>query len=561
MWRRLGCHLDMKWRLTVLNIVVSVVAGIVWMRLAYWQVLAADELRQQAAGQRLTVVQIPGQRGEILASDGFPLAANRSNYLLYANPQKVQLTDKWSELSHLLPASDEAKLTEKLSWTQLGWVSLTEQVSPQNKDLIEKLNLPGLGFEPRPMRFYPEGSSSAQLLGFVGRDAVGKAQGYFGLEGYYDRQLAGKSGKVVMEKDALGRPIVISGQELFPAADGQPVRTSIDRTLQYILAVKLAQGLSRYGGSAGTITLMNPATGQILAMVSLPNYDPSQYQQADAALFSNPVVADAYEPGSTFKIVTMAAALDAGVVKPESICDMCGSPVQIGEYSIRTWNDKYYPRSSVTEVLVHSDNVGMVWVVKQLGLDKFIQYLHKFGIGVQTGIDLQDESSPVLRSGRAWSEIDLATAAFGQGIAVTPIQMLRAAAVIANGGKLIDPSVAKKDLATGRQVISEIAAAQMTAMMVKAVEDGEAKWAKPAGYTVAGKTGTAQIPVAGHYDSQKTIASFVGFAPAINPKFVMLVTIKEPQSSPWGSETAAPLWFDVAKELWRYFQIAPDKQV
>lgn len=551
----------MKWRLVALNLMVSAVAAVIWLRLVYWQVLAADGLRQQAAGQRLTVVQIPGQRGEILASDGFPLAANRPNYLLYANPKLAQWDDKWDALAKLLPASDNAELNQKLAMTQLSWVALSNQISPSVKDLIEQLNLDGIGFDPQPARFYPEGSTSAQLLGFVGRDAAGENKGYFGLEGYYDRQLAGKSGKVVMEKDALGRPIVISGQDFFPAADGQPVTTSIDRTLQYILAGKLAQGLVRYGATAGTITLMNPATGQILAMVSLPNYDLTRYQQADAALFSNPVVADAYEPGSTFKIVTLAAALDAGVVKPESICDACAGPVRIAEYTIRTWNDKYYPSSSVTDVLVHSDNVGMVWVARRLGQDKLVQYLHKFGFGVQTGIDLQDESSPALRPDSAWSEVDLATAAFGQGIAVTPIQMLRAAAVIANGGKLIFPTLAVNKPQPPRRIISQSAAAQMTAMMVKAVADGEAKWAKPAGYTVAGKTGTAQIPVAGHYDDQKTIASFVGFSPATDPHFVMLVTLKEPQSSPWGSETAAPLWFDVAKELWRYFQIAPDKQV
>lgn len=551
----------MKWRLTALNIIISAVAGVIWLRLVYWQVLAADELRQQAAGQRLTVVQIPGQRGEILASDGFPLAANRPNYLVYANPQQVQLSEneKWRELTQLLSASDGAKLTEKLSWTQLGWVSLADQISPQTKALIETLNLPGVGFESRPVRFYPEGSSSAQLLGFVGRDAAGEAKGYFGLEGYYDRFLAGKSGKVVMERDALGRPIVISGQDLFPAIDGQSVQTSIDRILQYILAGKLAQGLIRYGAAAGTITLMNPATGQILAMVSLPNYDLTQYQQSDATLFTNPVVADAYEPGSTFKIVTLAAALDAGVVTPETKCDRCAGPVRIAEYTIRTWNDKYYPGSSVTDIIVHSDNVGMVWVARRLGQDRLVQYLHKFGFGELTGIDLQDESSPSLRPGEAWSEVDLATAAFGQGIAVTPMQMLRAAAVVASGGKLPFPTLAVNKPQPARRIISEAAAAQMTAMMVKAVEDGEAKWAKPAGYTVAGKTGTAQIPVAGHYDTDKTIASFVGFAPVTDPKFVMLVTLKSPQSSPWGSETAAPLWFDVAKELFRYYKIAPDR--
>ncbi len=549
----------MKWRVSVLNFIVIVIAVGVWMRLVYWQVFASDELRQQAANQRLWVVEIPGVRGEILASDGFPLVTNRPNYLLYANPKLADSSDKWNNLAKLLPASDSATLDSKLSQKQLSWVKLSSEVSPQGKEMIEKLDLEGIGFDAQAIRFYPEGSSAAQLLGFVGQDAAGEAKGYFGLEGYYNRQLSAKSGKVVMERDALDRPIVISGQNLFPAVDGSSIHTSIDRTLQFVLAEKLARGIERYGAVAGTITIMDPFSGQVLAMVSLPNYDLTKYQQVDTGLFKNPVVADAYEPGSTFKIVTMAAALDAGAVESEFKCNICSGPIQIGEYTIRTWNDKYYPNSTQTDIIVHSDNVGMVDVVRKLGKSRFLLYLHKFGFGVQTGVDLQDESSPSLRSSEVWSEVDLATAAFGQGIAVTPIQMLRAAAVIANGGLLVTPSVAKADLPAGRRVISWQSAAEMTAMMVKAVEKGEAKWAKPAGYAIAGKTGTAQIPVAGHYDSQKTIASFVGFAPVSHPKFAMLVTLREPKTSPWGSETAAPLWFDVAKELFRYYKIPPDK--
>lgn len=551
----------MKWRFWTINIIVSTLAIVVWMRLVYWQVFASNELRKQAASQRLSVVEIPGVRGEILASDGYPLAANRPNYIVYANPKLADGSNKWNDLAKLLPASDSAVLDYKLSQKQLAWIKLSSEISPQIKGMIEKLNLEGMGFDSHPIRFYPEGSSAAQLLGFVGQDAAGEAKGYFGLEGYYNRQLAAKSGKVVMERDALGRPIVISGQNLFPAVDGSNIHTSIDRTLQFVLAEKLTRGVEKYGAVAGTITVMDPSSGQILAMVSLPSYDLTKYQQVDTQLFKNPVVADAYEPGSTFKIVTMTAALDAGVVEPESKCNICSGPIQIAEYSIRTWNDKYYPNSTQTDVIVHSDNVGMVDVVRKLGKIRFLQYLHKFGFGEQTGIDLQDESTPSLRPSEAWSEVDLATTAFGQGIAVTPIQMLRAAAVVANGGKLVAPSIAKEkpNQSGDRRIISQQAAGQMAAMMVKAVENGEAKWAKPAGYVIAGKTGTAQIPVAGHYDSQKTIASFVGFAPVFHPKFAMLVTLREPKTSPWGSETAAPLWFDVAKELFRYYKIPPDK--
>ncbi len=546
----------MRW--LILNLAVVVVVTAVWLRLAYWQVIAADSLRTQAASQRLTVVEVAGSRGEILASDGFPLAANRANYLLFANPKVINWNQKWLELARLLPASDSAQLSDRLALRQLVWVALSDQISPATRELIAKLNLEGIGFEPRPTRWYPEGSASAAILGFVGRDLAGQPQGYFGLEGYYDRRLAGKPGKVIWEQDALGHPIVLAGTNTFPAVDGQAVQTSLDRTLQFILSTKLVSGLERYGAVAGTITVMEPDTGQILAMVSLPGYDPGSYQQFDPSLFKNPVVADSYEPGSTFKVVTMAAALDAGVVKPDTKCEICTGPVRVAEYLIRTWNDQYYPDSTMTQVLVHSDNVGMVGVAKRLGRSQMLDYLRKFGIGQVTGIDLQDENVPLLRPDTAWSEVDLATTAFGQGIAITPLQMLRAVSAIANGGELPVPRLAAEP-EKAQRVVSPATTAQVTAMMVKAVEDGEAKWAKPRGYTVAGKTGTAQIPVAGHYDQEKTIASFVGFAPAYHPRFAMLVTLREPQTSPWGSETAAPLWFEVASELFRYFKIGPDK--
>jgi len=280
------------------------------------------------------------------------------------------------------------------------------------------------------------------------------------------------------------------------------------------------------------------------------------------------VVSDAFEPGSIFKVIIMASALDAGVVEPDTKCDICAGPLKLDKYLIETWNREYRPNSTMVDVIVHSDNVGMSFVGLKLGKDKLYDYLDKFGIGKLTGIDLQGEATPHLRDKDDWSVVDVATASFGQGVAVTPIQMVKAVSAIANGGIMVNPHVVSKlktldwqediKVSGATRVISEDAAKKITAMMVEAAKNGESKWTYLRGFKVAGKTGTAQIPIAGHYDTDKTIASFVGFAPADSPKFLMLVTLKEPASSQWASETAAPLWYSIAKDLFLYFSIQPE---
>jgi cell division protein FtsI/penicillin-binding protein 2 len=265
----------------------------------------------------------------------------------------------------------------------------------------------------------------------------------------------------------------------------------------------------------------------------------------------------------------MASALDSKTIKPDTICDVCDGPYKVDKYYIETWNNEYYPDSTMTDVIIHSDNVGMSFVSSKMGSDLLYDYLKRFGFGNVTGIDLQGEFSPEIREKDNWNIVDLATASFGQGIAVTPIQLIKAGAIIANGGIEVTPQVVDKlqgegwvyDIKpqTGQRVISEQAAKDVTAMMVEAAKNGEAKWTSLRGFNVAGKTGTAQIPIAGHYDDEKTIASFIGFAPSDNPKFVMLVTLQEPQSSPWASENAAPLWFSIAKDLFKYYKIQPNE--
>lgn len=555
-------------------------------RLYYWQVIAGEKLAAAAEGQYQVSFEIPAKRGQILASDGFPLATTEEAYLIFASIPDLRESPEEiaSELAPILTDEEEATpggeidshesllvteqlLQERLNRTDLNWVPLKHKVSREIKEEIEALLIEGIGFEEEQRRSYPEGSSSAHLLGFVGQDINGRDQGYFGLEGYYDLELKGRAGVVRREKDAAGRPILVGQFKDEEQHHGRDLLTTIDRSVQYIVERELTEGLEHYGASSGSVVVMEP-NGAVLAMTGLPAYNPAKYQQYEKELYPNPNVAFSYEPGSTFKIAVMSAALNEGVVKPETRCDQCSGPRVIGEYVIRTWNEEYFPDCTMVEVIEHSDNVGMVFVGEKLGIDKLVEYLKKFGLGEKTGIDLEDELTPNLRADEDWKLIDLATASFGQGIALTPIQMTRIAATIANGGKLVRPYVVKQIIGDEKkttiepkiegEVISSATAKVMTELMVNAVDNGEAKWAKPPGYRIAGKTGTSQIPVAGHYDEEKTIASFVGFAPADNPKFVMLVTLRGPTSSPWGSETAAPLWFDIAKELFNYYGILPD---
>lgn len=483
---------------------------------------------------------------------------------MYINPQQLKLskTELEAELKAVL-GEEEIKDFPR----NVAWFPLVKGIDEGAKEKIERLNIEGLGFEEYEKRFYPESSMSAQLLGFVAEDDQGRPKGYFGLEGYYDSELRGKTGRQFFEQDALGRPIplvetweerLIAGRNLF---------LNLDRPLQFVVETSLKKGIERYGAASGLVLIMNPQNGAILAMAAFPSYNPEQYFRFEPDFYRNPAISSAFEPGSIFKILVMAAAIDSGAVKIEEICSRCSGPRQIGDYLIKTWNEKYYPNSSITDIIVHSDNVGMVYVGEKLGLNHFYDYLKKFGFGEKTNIDLQGEVIPPLREKKNWFELDLAAATFGQGIAVTPIQMLSAVSAIANSGKLYQPQVVKKIFEDSRTIsiepvkrdnpISGSTAKKVTEMMVEAVEKGEAKWARPKGYRIAGKTGTAQIPIAGHYDPEKTITSFVGFAPADNPRFAMLVSLKEPKTSPWGSETAAPLWFEIAKEIFRLWEIPP----
>ena len=492
---------------------------------------------------------------------------NKQAFLVYAEPKEVKDVDGFAKRVSDILAIDSASISAQLTQPDRVWVPIQHKVDGEKVDLLKTLKEKGLGFESEPKRYYPESSMAAHMLGFVGLDQNGMDRGYFGLEGFYDRELKGKEGSLQIEKDVQGNPILIGSTFRVDPEDGRNLLLWVDRSVQAIVEKRLKEGIEKYGAKEGSVVVMDPKTGGILAMASIPSYDPREYSSTQKELYINPVVGSTYEPGSTFKVLMMAAGINEGVITPTTSMEETG-PVEVMGYTIRTWNNIYNGTVTMTDVLVHSSNVGMVFVGKKLGKEKMLSSLKNFGFGTLTNVDLEDESAPQLRDDKEWREIDLATVSFGQGIAVTPLQMVRAVSAIANGGNLMEPKVVKAIVdASGkmteiapkkiRRIITQKTAEEVTEMMVASVENGEAKFAKPQGYRIAGKTGTAQIPVEGYYDETKTIASFVGFAPSDDPKFVMLVTLREPSSSQWGSETAAPLFFNIAKDLFLYYGISP----
>ena len=555
-----------QFRLRVIFFLIPFFALLIVMRLFYWQIIRGPGLAERANRQHQDVVVLASQRGDILDSSGELLAGTQNLYHLFVYQPQLE-KDKAEVIDLLAPVlatsagvldQTRTQLLDRLNLTS-NWVSLKHYLTPDQKKAIEALNLKGLGFEDEFTRFYPEASLAAQVLGFVGSDLAGEPQGYFGLEGYFDRQMHGREGKVRSEKDAFGNPILIGRYNLLSNITGRSIVITIHKQTQFLVETLLRDGLDRYRAKAGNVIIMESATGKILAMAAYPNYDPGHFADFDKSAYKNPNVANLFEPGSIFKVLVMAAALNEKVVTQDTICDICTGPIRIGQYTIKTWNEKYYPNSTLTDVIVHSDNIGMVFTARLLGKEKLARYLTDFGLGRLTDIELQEETAGSKRFQTDLKDIDLATNSFGQGIAVTPIQMLTAVNAIANKGVLVPPTIVERVIAGDKdvalpprkekKVIEPEAATQIRDMMIAAVNRGEAKWARPKNIEIAGKTGTAQIPISGHYDPEKTIASFVGFFPARQPRYTMLVSLTEPQTSPWGSETAAPLWFAIANQL------------
>lgn len=553
-----------KIRIVFFTILIAFVA--IEAKLAYIQVMGGQSPTEN---RYLQYKKIQPERGRIYDRNGLPLVTNQTKYQLFVEPQQIKNRDQVISAIDRVTQIGDATLEARID-PKLQWVAITSGMSEKSKSKLDSMHVAGIGFDSQPARFYPEASLAAHLVGFVGKDKNGEDMGYSGVEGYYQQDLAGLPGLVKADSDVVGRIMSLGSRERIASHNGRDLYLTIDKVVQRIVKEKLKAGLIRTEAKSGCAVVANPMTMEILSLVCLPDFDPDHYWEFTNESFTNQAISTVYEPGSTFKPLIVAAGIEEGVIKKDETMNEDG-PVKVGEYDIRTWNNEYAGKISMTQILERSSNVGMVYIGKKLGDEKIYDYVHRYGFGELTGIDLQGESPSYLKPKDNWYKIDYATATFGQGLAVTPIQLVRAFSSVVNGGKLLRPYVVQKAVSENRtqvfhprveeRVLSEKTSKTVVDMLVSTVENGEYKYAIPDGFhgKIGGKTGTAQIAVSGTYDASKTIASFIGFAPADNPKFVALVIYKEPKSSIYGSETAAPVFFDIAKELMVYYQITPDQ--
>jgi len=552
-------------RLVVLAAVFFAFSLILVGRIIYWQVVRRQELLELAELEHYQTRVIPPQRGAILDRTGSLLATDIFQYEIFATPRDV-LDPRWTaeQLAPLLERPPET-LWALLDREDLS-VTLAKQIPLNVGEKIASRGLPGVGAIPLPQRIYPEKELACHLLGFVGAEG----DGFYGLEEYYDDILQGEPGSRGGERDPSGLQMIAGYGSYVPAQEGPTLVLTLDRTIQGLVEEDLEKAIEEYGAQGGTIIVMDPWTGAILAMASYPRYDPNRFFETSEELFVNPAISEVHEPGSVFKPVTIGAALDTGKVTPETTYNDTGS-ILVGGQVIANWDWGARGETTVSELLRYSLNVGAATMSTRLGAEKFYRYVRRFGFGEPTGVDLAGEVSGIVKTpGDAqWHESDLGTNSFGQGISVTPLQMINAMAAIANGGLLMKPyivqriiredSVVEIEPVVRRRVISPETARQLTQILVEGVKKGVAELAYVEGYSIAAKTGTAQIPIPGGYDPTWTIASVVGWAPADDPRFIILVKIDKPQAAPWGAVVAAPVFKTLAQQLFDYLGIPPDE--
>jgi cell division protein FtsI (penicillin-binding protein 3) len=534
-------------RLLALSAILIALALLLLGQLMRWQI-QNHVLWDQRARVQIQPSEIPPHGGLILDRSGHILAMDAFAYGITGDPRSVTDLEKTVvELEPWLPQSRE-KLSEILGEDR-PYVVVATDLSPEAAEAVEGLDLDGIHIDPQVYRFYPEGPLAGHLLGFVNADRRG-----FGLEKYYHEHLRGQPGQRCAVWDSLDLLRDV------PAKDGADVYLALDYLLQHEVEQELARAVEEAGAEGGTTIVMDPRKGAVLAWASYPGYDPNQFPELASTapeLFLDAAISKQYEPGSVVKILTMAAALDSGLVTSQSVMED-REAIEVGGRVIRNWDGKGHGLVSLVDVLALSLNVCSAQLSTRMGSQTFYHYLSAFGLGQKTEVDLTGEiAGRVKQPGDAdWSESELGMNSFGQGIAITPLQLVAAVAAVANGGHLMRPYVAEGWMQEGelesnepksvRQAISSETARQLTEMLVQVVQR-EAPEALVPGYRVAGKTGTAQIPIPGGYHPQDTIASFVGYLPAEAPTITILVKIDRPQSSPWGRDVAAPVFSRIAE--------------
>jgi len=554
-------------RLRVLFAFFAIASLLLGGKLAYWQVAMRAELLGQALGQVRSDEVVAATRGVIRDRNGAILATTVELRSLYAIPGRIPDAQKPAvaqQLAVLLgrdPAPIRARLESKLEWTFIH-----RRLPEATAEAIAALRIPGLGFETETTRMYPNETIAAHLLGFVNDDGVGQ----YGVEAAYDAVLRGTPGRLVVERDSRDRALPVGLRLAVPSRNGADLTLTIDLVIQTAAERELRLAMAKEKATSGCIVVIDPKDGSLLALASAPSFDPSAIAVTELETLRDRCVGWTYEPGSTTKGVTVAAALDKGLVTPSTSYNDVGFTI-IGGRRLNNALGRAWGPTTVTQVLERSANSGAVFVGSKLGAERLHAALGTFGFGQRTGVDLAGEQTGALRPLAEWYPVDVGTAAFGQGLTVTPLQLASAYAAFANGGVLLRPYVvAVRRDADGehrtapvaiRRVISPETAATMRTMLTSTVDNGLAKNASLQAFSVAGKTGTAQIPDrSGSYESNEYISSFAGFAPADDPRFVAVVVLERPQSRLLGTVTATSAFKGLALDALRTARVQPDRK-
>ncbi len=547
---------------------LAAMAAALALRVAYLQTVEHSDYRDQAAAEHVAQEKVIAHRGSILDRNGRPLATTMEVYDILVRPDQIQRPAESAEILASILDLPYSQVLASVTRPDPGqWPRLARSVPYEAGQRVAALYWTPVRAEKRVTRLYPEGNMAASVLGFVGRDHVGLA----GLEADFNAELMGRHGTLLYERDSVGRAIPLGERRLTPPHPGSDVVLTIDRFIQRAAEVELDRAIAKHQASGGVVIVANPRTGELLAVASRPSFDLSQLdleKPIDLALFRNRAVTDQYEPGSIFKVITMAAAVDGGVVRPTTTYMDTGVVVKYG-WPISNWDGKANGLTDMVGLFRYSANVGAVWVADRVGPPRFYDYVRRFGFGVATHSELSGEAPGAVRDQTAegWRPIDLSTNSFGQGISVTPLQMIAAVGAVVNGGVLMRPYVVKEirgpsetrrwEPVAVRRVIAPATSTTLREMLHASLEEGEGtKLASVPAYKAGGKTGTASIPIAGGY-SERTIASFVGFLPYDNPDLVILIRVDEPRDSPWGSVVASPVFRAIAQQAMHHRRVPP----
>lgn len=574
-----GSSIDRRFR--VLCAGFCLLGIVVAARLFSLQVLSHTLYEDLAANAHDVLEKLVPVRGDILIKDpdgtSYPVATNKDTFQVFAEPRNVKQKERIADLLAPMLVIDREELVKKLQGDGLYAPlarGVSEDLVDQIRELLKKETLVGIHMNREPARTYPELAMGGHVLGFVGADKDGALRGRYGIEGYWNKELSGTAGELSAEKDVGGRWIPVADRTLNPAQDGADIVLTIDRTIQFFACERLKAAVAEHQADGGSVVILDPKTGAVLAMCGAPDFDPNTYQKtADISVFNNPAIFGQYEPGSVMKVITMAAGIDRGVVGPKTTYEDTGE-FKVGPYTIRNSDGKAHGIQTMTQVLDESLNTGAIFVQRAVGSDALRDYFEKFGFGAPTGIELATEAPGDLSLLKKKSDIYFATASYGQGMSATPLQLASAYGAIANGGVLMQPHVVSDvrwsdthqethDPKQLRQVISARTATLLGGMLVSVVENGHGKKAAVPGYWIAGKTGTAQVPRddGPGYKVDTNIGTFAGFGPVEDPKFVMVVRVDHPRDVEFAESSAAPTFGEIAKFLLQYYHVQPTRAV